>query len=303
MKRISALLIALTLSGCATHEVPQEQPTLVTASAPINVRANGTGPEIAAYLTKAYNDTATLCKNRPSAPAFLCSGVLLRATNHSASYRFWDPNPQSTGVSFSFLRTDANFNKLVFGYKNGFIFYPLFFSPVGKVYPTVLCFFPVDAGADLRDDQGCGVQVAYPVVGKPCQSQGINTAAQYIDHYNKSTVKYGSLCGFNVRDSLNEGATTAFNEALKAQGMGGTFAFNTQNEFRMGKWAQGLGKTLPIEAVFYISDSGKASAQADQKDFKTHTDIWIPVIKITLPQTPTEKAKFEFFAADQAITS
>ncbi|MFJ2539335.1 hypothetical protein [Pseudomonas sp. NPDC087614] len=262
----------------------------------------GTGPQIAAYLTEAYHNKLNMCRNNPSAPAFLCSGVMLRATQHSTQFHFWNPNPTSTGVSFSYLRADAKFSKLVFGYHNGFILYPYFFKPVGKIEPEILCFFPVDGATTPRADQGCG-QSPGIVSSRPCQSQGINTAAQYIAHYNQQTNKYGHLCGFDVSDDLNQAATTAFNEAIKAQGMGGTFAFNTQNEFRLAKWGQNLGTTLPIEAVFYIGDAGKAGAKYDQQDFKNQTGIWIPAIRITLPQTPSADVRFEFIAGDQAISS
>ncbi len=306
MNRILLWLVVLTLSGCATHEVVQPSVPVsreeVLGTASTGVMGAGTGPQIAAYLTEAYHNKLNMCRNNPSAPAFLCSGVMLRATQHSTQFHFWNPNPTSTGVSFSYLRADAKFSKLVFGYHNGFILYPYFFKPVGKIEPEILCFFPVDGATTPRADQGCG-QSPGIVSSRPCQSQGINTAAQYIAHYNQQTNKYGHLCGFDVSDDLNQAATTAFNEAIKAQGMGGTFAFNTQNEFRLAKWGQNLGTTLPIEAVFYIGDAGKAGAQYDQQDFKNQTGIWIPAIRITLPQTPSADVRFEFIAGDQAISS
>ncbi|MCX2542587.1 hypothetical protein [Pseudomonas sp. COW5] len=306
MKRIVVLLFVLLLSGCANHapapRVDSAKSTPAVQSSEVGIQGAGTGPQIAAYLTEAYNNTLNMCRNNPSAPAFLCTGVLLRATLHSTQYHFWNPNPSSTGVSFSWLRKDAKFNKLVFGYNNGFIFYPYFFKPFGKFEPEILCFFPVDGATDHRGDKGCGQYPGY-ATSVPCQSQNIKTAAQYIALYNSQSAKYGSLCGFDVRDDLNQAATVAFNEAVKAQGQGGTFAFNTQNEFRIEKWGQNLGTTVPIEAVFYLNEAGKAGAQYDQRDFKTQTGIWIPMIRMTLPQTPAADAKFEFIAADQAISS
>lgn len=305
MYRIITLLLALVIAGCATQDITPVNVSgsdgQVVESRSVGALGAASGPVTAQYLTERYNNKINMCQSNPSAPAFLCSGVLLRATQHSTQFHFWNPNPSSTGVSFSYLRADAKFSKLVFGYNNGFIFYPVFYAPVDKMDPEILCFFPVDGATGSRDQQGCG-QVAGVPSGRECQSQG-NSAAQYIAHYNSYPSKYGYLCGFNVRDSLNQGATTAFNEAIKAQGMGGTFAFNTQNEFRLAKWGQNLGKTLPVEAVFYINEAGKAGAQYDQRDFKTQTGIWIPVIRITLPQTTTADAIFQFIPADQAISS
>lgn len=306
MKRqLCIVLFLLLTAGCATHE-PQtsaiQEPSAQTVdSRGSGVQGAGTGPEIAAYLTEAYNNVLTMCRNNPSAPSFLCTGVTLRATQHSTQFHFWNPNPSSTGVSFSWLRKDAKFGKLVFGYNNGFILYPDFFKPAGKISLAVLCFFPVDGATDHRPAEGCGQYPDRPS-SRPCQSQGITTAAQYVDHFNKNPGMYGALCGFDVRDELNEQGARAFTEAVKAQGQLPTSAFTTQNEFRMRKWAQNLGQTLPIEAVFYINDTGKAGAQYDQRDFKTNTGIWIPMIKITLPQTAANDARFEFIPADQAIS-
>lgn len=215
----------------------------------------------------------------------------------------WEPNPASNGVSFSYLRGDAKFRKLAYSYDAGFIFYPIFNAPADKIDPEILCFFPVDGATNERpDQQGCG-QAPGIIGSRPCQSQGINTAAQYVAHFNASPSKYHHLCGFDVRDDLNAGATTAFNEGIKAEGLVGSFAFNTQNEIRMAKWAQDIGSTLPIEAFFYINDTGMVSAQYYQRDFKTRTGIWVPMIKLTLPQTTAADAVFQFISADQAISS
>ncbi|WP_285417805.1 hypothetical protein [Pseudomonas sp. efr-133-TYG-5] len=301
MNRWLMLLIALLVSGCATEQAPPPVLSSVESAAPRH-KLNASGPEVAGYLTETYNNTIAMCRANPGAPPFLCSGVLLRATQHSTQFHFWNPNPTSTGVSFSYLRKDAKFSKLVFGYNNGFIFHPYFYAPDGTLEPEILCFFPVDGATTSRDNKGCGQSAGVPS-SVPCQSQGITTAAQYLVHYNQQPGKYGNLCGFDVRDVLNQGATTAFNEGLKAQGQGGAFAFSTQNEFRLEKWGQDLGKVLPIEAVFYINDTGKTAAQYDQVDFKTQTGLWIPAIRITLPKTTAEEVKFEFIAADQGVAS
>ncbi|WP_434086437.1 hypothetical protein [Photorhabdus laumondii] len=80
-------------------------------------------------------------------PAFLCSGVILRGTIHSNDYKFWQPSPSSIksgGVSFSYLRKDAKFKRLAYGYKNGFIIFPEHIAPEDRVDFSVLCAFPID---------------------------------------------------------------------------------------------------------------------------------------------------------------
>ncbi|MGF6396749.1 hypothetical protein ABH905_000415 [Pseudomonas frederiksbergensis] len=158
MNRIIVWLMALVLAGCATQEVApvkvQGSDEQVIQSSAVGTLGAASGPVTAQYLTERYRNKANMCGNNPSAPAFLCSGVLLRATQHSTQFHFWNPNPAATGVSFSYLRADAKFNKLVFGYNNGFIFYPIFFSPVDKMDPEILCFFPVDGATNSREQQG-----------------------------------------------------------------------------------------------------------------------------------------------------
>jgi len=293
MKKITALLMALVLSGCATYP---------PGDSPVGGTRVDSGPDTVRHLTARYHDKATMCSNSPSAPAFLCSGVLIRGTKYSTEYHVWNPNPAGNGVSFSYLRADAKYDNLAFDYNTGFIFYPIFHAPSSKFDPEILCFFPVDGAASYRPDQGCG-QTPGIIGSRECQAQGINTAAQYVAHFNASPTKYQYLCGFNVRDELNAAATTAFNEGIKAEGLVGTFAFKTQNEIRMAMWAQNLGTTVPLEAFFYLNDAGKVGAQYNQQDFKTQTGIWVPMIKLTLPATPAADAVFQFIAADQAISS
>ena len=187
MKRQFCIVLFLLLTaGCATHELDRSTIDEPSGQA-VGVQGAGTGPEIAAYLTEAYNNVLTMCRNNPSAPSFLCTGVTLRATQHSTQFHFWNPNPASTGVSFSWLRKDAKFSKLVFGYNNGFILYPDFFKPTGKIALAVLCFFPVDGATDHRPDEGCGQYPNRPN-SRPCQSQGITTAAHYIAHFTLTQV-------------------------------------------------------------------------------------------------------------------
>ncbi|MNJ75991.1 hypothetical protein D3C77_731870 [compost metagenome] len=68
----------------------------------------------------------------------------------------------------------------------------------------------------------------------------------------------------------------------------------------MALWPQNIGRQLPMEAFFYIggSASGRAGAQADQRDFFSQTGILVPIIAVTLPSGATP-ARFQFITADQ----
>ncbi|KNH40456.1 halovibrin HvnA, partial [Pseudomonas lini] len=143
MKEVIALMLMVVLTGCQVREQQQQQqqqqqqpapteqaPMAVQAESGIASTANSTaisGAAVAANLTTQYNDTRPDC-GKPSMPAFLCRGVTMRSTVASNDYSSWNPSPHSQtsgGVSFSYLSKDAKFTGLVFGQKNGFIFYPV----------------------------------------------------------------------------------------------------------------------------------------------------------------------------------
>lgn len=258
----------------------------------------------ASDLTKQYNNTSRNCGSA-NKPAFLCSGVLLRGTVPSTGYHSWEPSPvsiQSGGVSFSYLRKDVKFKKLAYGYKNGLIFYPHNTTPHGKVESEVLCSFPMDADSFNRNSNGCGAHNKYPSISKACQSLGVRTAGAWKNHYTaSSTDPHLRQCGFDVRENVNSNADY-FYESIKARSLISTEAFTEQNELRLTTWRQGIGEKLPIQAFFYVNN-GLSYAQYDQRDYYKQTNIFIPIIKITLPNSLSEDVKFNYIASDQAIKS
>lgn len=261
------------------------------------------GEDVARHLTNRYANTDVHC-GALSQPAFLCNGVLIRGTsNDPGSYHVWDPSPTSIsrgGVSASYLRSDANFKKLAYSYNNGYILTAYSFAD-GKLHPEVLCFFPADAGTESRTDHGCGDQPASEGSG-PCHLQGITTAAQWFSHFSSHGNQYGSQCGFDVRDERNSSAGSAFIAGLEAMSLLGAQPLYVNNELILAAWSSGAGKTLPLEAFFYLAGSeGLPVAKHNQNDLMTTDGVWIPVIKITLPQSSGDKATFTYSAADQAI--
>jgi len=291
MKKLIGVLFTLLLSACTSY------PDVEVAENPIK-DLKGLGEQTAENLTRRYNDEAVACRPFSPATAFECSGVILRGTSHSTQYHAWNPNPSATGVSASFLRRDSKFTNFYI-YKNGFIFYPGQHAPADKMSVTILCFFPRDGATNIREDHGCGQSPNVPT-SRECQSQGINTAERWVEHYEMFG-SYADMCGFNVRDVLGENAVIAFGEGLKAQRLVFNIAIDNYNEIRMAKWEQDVGNALPIEAFFYFDDIGKVAAQYDQKDFLTETSISLPIIKIALPKTLLDQATFNFIPADQAI--
>ncbi|MGF6221844.1 halovibrin HvnA [Pseudomonas frederiksbergensis] len=291
MKKIIALMLMVVLAGCQVRD--QQLQSATTSS------IAQSGPEIAADLTARYNDVRINCGS-PSTPAFLCSGIILRSTVHGPGYFFWNPSPhsqQSGGVSFSYLRKDAKFQKLVFGQNNGFVFYPVFNTPPGKEHIEILCSYPIDGWTQLRETPGCGAHPYYPTQSKRCQTMGISTAEQWMAHWNaapSSAYRPAYQCSFDVRDSMNQLAADSFYQSLRTRNLLGATWFPQQNELILRTWAQTDNPNgLPIQALFYTGD-GLSNARKDQVHFRNQSGDVLPIIKLTLPTNSSENAVFTY---------
>lgn len=287
---IAATLLAL-LQACTTS--PPAPPNRVE-STPSGLAA--TGPEVAVELTTRYARQFPNCNNSASQPAFLCSGILLRGVASNATWHVWEPSPASVasgGVSTSYLRKDANFGSMAWGYSVGFIIFPIATTP-GVKHLEVLCAFPVDAGSANRDNPGCGATVGTPT-SRRCQSQGITTAEQWYSHSHGS--HYGQ-CSFDVRDAMNQGAADSFYQAIRAQGMLGEYLWNEQI---VATWTNDHPEQMPIEAFFYKAGGDRISAMNYQRDFYNITGRRVPVIRINFAPQKTGTATFDYLTADQAI--
>ncbi len=80
----------------------------------------------------------------------------------------------------------------------------------------------------------------------------------------------------------------------------GAESFNSWNEIRLATWPQNIHTTIPIKAFFYTSN-GLAAARFNQEDFYKYSSKAIPIIKLTMPRTTADSARFEFIKADQAV--
>lgn len=270
--------------------------------------ASGNGADVEKALNDSYSTTPVDC-GAEKQPAFFCSGVLLRGTDvYSDDYHAWDPSPasqQSHGVSFSWLRKDAKFNNLAYSYNNGFIFYPFMNAPASKYTSIdIMCAFPIDGATEYRNNSGCGASSQYPDESELCQSQGITTAEQWHAHYLEGNRSHLYQCGFETRASSGEDNADAFYQTIRSMALLGNESFNEQNELRLRTWDQGMQATLPIQAFFYLSGtSGLSSAQNNQLDLmrSTNNQVWVPVIELRLPSSPSAEVKFIFNQEDQAI--
>lgn len=298
MNKYLVLLLSVFLGACApTSTLPPDS----SPSADNVVVLDG--PATAAAITAQYMNNVSNCGSN-SKPAFLCSGVVIRATIYSDTYDSWNPSPTAKrkgSVSFSYLRRDNNFSHFVFDSinSNGFIFYPIFDTPAGKLHIDVLCHYPNDGWSDNRwaDRNGCGSHPGTAGSGPSCGELGITTGAQWGAKYPPGTP--GShICSFDVRDSLNEASGPSFYAALQAKWQNSAY-FEEQNEMLLKVWGDNLGSTLPIQAFFYARPAGLTDARKNKQRFLQKTGINLPIIKVTLPAIPQGLATFEYIAADQ----
>ena len=295
--KLSFVFLCLSLiCGCSHQAAPPQKSQSVNTAA---------GSAVAAAIQTSYNDTRRTCGSA-SKPAFLCSGVLFRGTNESSSFHSWYPVPGKTGVSFSYLRKDANFDHLAVGTDNGFIIYPVLAAPAGKDHLQVLCSFPIDGYTWIRAQPGCGESTQYPGVSKRCQSQGISTAAQWKAHFDRGLSSvgqnniYGYVCSFDVRDAMNDLGAESFYQSLQAMHLVPAGLQHHYNELVIQAWAQNIPTRLPIQAFFYSQASGLKGARHDQWDFFRSTGgVFIPIIHMALPAAVTGSASFTYAPSDQ----
>lgn len=296
---IAVIFLSIVLASCSatvfqTHTPDAQWQAVVQAD---------TGEDVVRHLTTRYNDTRANCGS-DSQPAFLCNGVLIRGTSSNPTYHVWENSPASIekgGVSASYLRVDSNFNKLAYGYNNGYVLTAYFFASE-KLHPEILCFFPIDAGSVNRGGRGCGEYPGFAGSG-PCHLQGVNTAAEFWAHYNAHTSsRHSYQCGFDVTDARDALAGPAFAAGVGAMRLMGAESFAEQNELILAAWGNGLGRSLPLEAFFYLSGNsgGLADAQRNQQDLLVTDGVRIPIIGIKLPQSSGDSATFTFSEQDQS---
>ncbi|WP_191833244.1 hypothetical protein [Pseudomonas fluorescens] len=300
MQKRLLLMFSMLLASCVTVQPPPPPPPTAPSTSP-SLQTVVDGPATAAALTARYNDTQQNCRGSASMPAFLCSGVILRVTTFSTAYDAWDPSPTAIakkGVSFSYLRQDSKFQRMPWNGTNGFILYPIFAAPPDKIDPDVLCNYPIDGWSDNRDER-CGTYPNFPT-SRSCELQNITTYTQWVTLFTQQGKVNSRLCAFNVRDNRNQLAGPAFYASLRAKSDGapGDVRFTQHNELVLAPWKAGQARVLPLQAFFYTTSAGLADAKRNRASFLIKAGISLPLIKITLPQTTAQNARFEYIPAD-----
>ncbi|AAW87214.1 halovibrin HvnB [Aliivibrio fischeri] len=307
---LTSFIIISSANAFAFAKPPPPQPP--TKPPGYSVVTPELGNKVVKNLMENYYDTRANC-GASHRSSYLCSGVTLRGTQ-PGNYHVWEPSPSSEksgGVSFSYLRTDAKFSRLAYGYKSGFTIYPTFELVGSALDLEYLCFFPVDADTNRRGDAGCGAHTSYQSSSGECNAQGIYTEGQWVNHYN-STSSNGDnrdhhQCGFNIQyyyPNATEFVASNFYQGLQAMRDVSGQTHNKQNEIRIKTWDKSLGRQTPVQAFFYIDITGQEGlneARSYQQDFYNMYGLIKPVVKLDLPATWDDEAKFTFSMDDQGI--
>ncbi|MGY4490495.1 hypothetical protein [Pseudomonas sp. TE3610] len=277
-----------------------------------NLALADVGTDTAKAMTAYYNDTRQACGE---APAFKCSGIMLRATKPSDKYFTWDHSPgtlEKNAASFSYLRADARFDRLAESGRSGYTLFPEHHKPAGSLDYHTLCAFPTDGDSWKRSNGGCGDNQRTPEVKERlCDKAGIQTAEQWIDHYRASKdplvldrwegnpdYRFASQCSFDVRDRHGAVAADRFYQSLRVMQLMNDRPF-PWNEVMIQAWDQSKFPDLPIQSFFHIEGmGGLGDAQKVQKQWHDKTGKFIPVIGIRLP-AGSQPAQFTYRADHQ----
>ena len=243
-------------------------------------------------------------------PLDQCSGLRMRGTDSMKSFEPWDPSPNSVssgGVSMSFMRQDIKYEDLGLKKNNGFMLKPNDFIATSEKKISTLCFFPIDAWTDDRNDQGCSDnRTTIDYVEQSCQEAKIKDADQWLTNYRKIKNDHKKQCGFEIKDRKD--AADAFWQGVLARQKikNDRDAIATQTEIRVPTWKDDEDATLPILAFIYTPSDRKTKteglreAKDDQRRYFARTGKWVPVIRVDLPKSNNQDAVFTYYDADQA---
>lgn len=312
MRNIIAFLGFLLLGACSTpvadHHAPPANPP---AKIVLNKHAGPASAEMAkldaqgeqglALLKQWYDNDVADCVGL-ARPAYLCSGVMLRATSTSYNYFPWDPSPSAErlgGTSVSWVRRDQTFAASFTN--NGFFFYPRDEAPADKMQIDVLCMYPTNAGTTERSSQGCGAHRDHPEITAPCLDLGVLTAALWLERYAEEG-RY-RVCGWNLRPEAGI-ISQWFRESLKAHQDPSYSQWEIFNEMMVKTWQSGTGASLPLIGFYYVGNpgaemSGRTKAWFDQMRYFEEYGQLLPIFRMDMPLVISQPVTFAYSAADQ----
>lgn len=294
---VRVVAICLGLTACVTGYHPSTRN--------VDLSTVRSGETAVAQLSGWYGKRVENCGSL-TRPAFLCSGVTLRATDTQPSFRPWDPSPDAIakgGISAAWFRSDMNVPDTTL--PNGFILFPQSEAPAGTTQIEVLCAFPFDGDTwSRRTLQGCGPHPTNTDRSRPCQDLGITTAEQWLaNNDTPGHTRHSHQCGWDVR--IGSPATAdRFMQNSRARAALPWNLWRFTSELILRTWANDMGASLPIHSFFYRAGNaqGLENAKNDQIRYFNLYGKALPVVRLTMPTSQGGTAQFAYDSGEQAVS-
>ncbi|MGY4525526.1 hypothetical protein [Pseudomonas sp. TE21394] len=271
-----SLCVVMFMSGCVGTTPSETGPT---SYQPFGIHSQAT--DVAARLNARFNNTAQRCSD--DAPAYECSGVLIRRSIYRPSFDFWKHSTaaQALGsVTFSFLRVDANTN---LSDPSGFIFMDATTArQEGKVWPGMRCIYPFIAGTQNagRPLNGCGFANSEATQADQSTCATLVDPAVTPEKWLANFARFGSnpvnQCSLSTQDYNQFMTSLAVRRTLSNQ------ASTLLNEVLVPTWDVNKPEQLPIEAFFYNTAvaGSLVNAQALRHAYRVKTGLSLPIVRL-----------------------
>lgn len=236
-------------------------------------------------LNARYQSNVAQCSN--GTPAYYCSGILLRAVDYNAFFKFWDYGSQATklgSVAFTYIRSDVGSGTLNGNRKSGFILKDQTSALAEDKAVNVRCIFPFPTESlDERADHGCGfaprMAQADPDLANCAKLAGSpTTASAWLNNFKEHNSLPKNQC------SLSTVVATQFKASLEAHKLVDAVWTAKPMEVLIQTWDESKPEKLPVEAVFYdVSTPAKlADAQKFQREYYLATSLYLPIVRLDL---------------------
>lgn len=255
-----------------------------------------TGADVAYLVNQRYQSSVTQCAlNRP---AWMCSGVLMRALPGDASQPFAQLTAQELALqsaNVAYLRHDLRTSGLATS--AGFILADgLTAAGWGKPL-DVRCAYPVAVTpAAATASHGCDLltmAAPSPPDLSSCLPNGVTDAPGWAAHFTGNGSDVNRQCSFSAM------VAKQFKASLDAHALMSDALASGPNNLLVTAWDVAKPETIPVQAFFYdVSHGGQLiQAQRYQKQYFDATGTWVPILRMGFG--PPQGATYGFDETDQ----
>lgn len=258
------------------------------------------GQALITDLNAKYKNNVVQCSN--GTPAYYCSGVLLRAVDHSTNFKFWDYGSQATklgSVAFTYIRFDVGSKTLNSNRKSGFILKDQTSALAAGKALSLRCVFPFPTESlDVRADNGCGfapkdAQLSTDLANCAKLAVPATTAAAWLKNFKDHDSLPKNQC------SLSTVVAAQFKASLEAHKLVDAVWTAKPMEVLIQTWDENKPENLPLEALFYdtATPAKLVDAQKFQRQYYIATSLYLPIVSLNM--VAANGNVFSFSAADQ----